>query len=545
MKYKSTPHLVALLSPDTQDSDIFNTSNVALPLVEVGRIYNADTLYGGKSTDALKSNIWIPISDPVTLSLSGITLTSNRGDTYFQRYECLKTYAFTPEDTNQVIDIASFVCETHVNIDGRYDRNRGQSNNLNMSPINFNLLNPVYSQMDNFFNYRILDDDYYNINNFPNQITWTKEKQAGAEVDLWTNITLASTYDMDGSKGQIQSLNTWKDQIYCFQDKGISTILFNSRVQVSTSDGVPIELSNSYKVDGYRYISDGTGCSNKQTIKETATGIYFIDSITNNLYHIGEGISDISTTHNMSTWFQQNNIQRTVYDDVHHDLYVDTGKEVLCYSEILKEFTSRMSYGGIQYLESFSNKVFTSYNNNLYRFGEGTYNLYFNNQFQPWYLNFISNGVSSQANNSTLDKVFENIEFRMDRYSYNKIDNVYDNQHDKALDYIHVYNEYQDSGIVDLKTVLDRPSNLKKKFRIWRANIPRHLNVVSYTEEERQTLLLKLQQTNPNATLNDIPTERYQRRDRIRNTWCNIELGIKSPNNDKIELHDMNVYYYI
>lgn len=545
MKYKSTPHLVALLSPDTQDSDIFNTSNVALPLVEVGRIYNADTLYGGKSIDALKSNIWIPISDPVTLSLSGITLTSNRGDTYFQRYECLKTYAFTPEDTNQVIDIASFVCETHVNIDGRYDRNRGQSNNLNMSPINFNLLNPVYSQMDNFFNYRILDDDYYNINNFPNQITWTKEKQAGAEVDLWTNITLASTYDMDGSKGQIQSLNTWKDQIYCFQDKGISTILFNSRVQVSTSDGVPIELSNSYKVDGYRYISDGTGCSNKQTIKETATGIYFIDSITNNLYHIGEGISDISTTHNMSTWFQQNNIQRTVYDDVHHDLYVDTGKEVLCYSEVLKEFTSRMSYGGIQYLESFSNKVFTSYNNNLYRFGEGTYNLYFNNQFQPWYLNFISNGVSNQANNSTLDKVFENIEFRMDRYSYNNDNNIWENEHGKSLDYIHVYNEYQDSGIVDLKTVLDRPSNLKKKFRIWRANIPRHLNVVSYTEEERQALLLKLQQTNPNATLNDIPTERYQRRDRIRNTWCNIELGIKSPNNDKIELHDMNVYYYI
>ena len=58
-------------------------------------------------------------------------------------------------------------------------------------------------------------------------------------------------------------------------------------------------------------------------------------------------------------------------------------------------------------------------------------------------------------------------------------------------------------------------------------------------------MLLKLQQTNPDATLEDIPTERYQRRDRIRNTWCNIELGIKNPNFDKIELHDMNVYYYI
>ena len=546
VKYKSTPHLVALLSKGSSaTSGIFNTSIRALPLVEVGRVYNADTLYGGRSSDALKSNIWVPISDPVTLAETGITLTSNRGDTYFQRYECLKTYAFTFEDTNQVVDIASFVCETHVNIDGRYDRNRGQSSNLNMSPTNFNLLNPVYSQMDNFFNYRILDDDYYKISSFPNQITWTKEKQSGADIDLWTNITLASTYDMDGSKGQIQSLNTWRDQIYCFQDKGISNILFNSRVQVAASDGVPIEISNSYKVDGYRYISDGTGCSNKQTIKETPTGIYFIDSVTNNLYHIGEGISDISTTHNMSTWFQYNEIRRTVYDDVHHDLYVDNGVETLCYSEVLKEFTSRMSYGGIEYLESYGSRVFTSCKNELYEFGEGTYNLYFNSVFQPWSLNFISNGVSNQANNSTLDKVFENLEFRMDRYSYSKVDDIWENEHGKSLDYIHVYNEYQDSGLVELKTVLDRPSNLKKKFRIWRANIPRHLNVIYYSADEREAMLLKLQQTNPDATLEDIPTERYQRRDRIRNTWCNIELGIKNHNLDKIELHDMNVYYYI
>lgn len=53
------------------------------------------------------------------------------------------------------------MCETRVNIDGRYDKNRGQVSNLNMTPRNFNLLNEIYSQKDNFFNYRILDKDYY------------------------------------------------------------------------------------------------------------------------------------------------------------------------------------------------------------------------------------------------------------------------------------------------------------------------------------------------------------------------------------------------
>ena len=81
----------------------------------------------------------------------------------------------------------------------------------------------------------------------------------------------------------------------------------------------------------------------------------------------------------------------------------------------------------------------------------------------------------------------------MDRYSYNQIDNIWENEYNKSLDYIHVYNEYKASGLVDLKKVLNRPSNLKKKFRIWRANIPRHLNIISYSDEEREAMLTKLQ----------------------------------------------------
>ena len=68
------------------------------------------------------------------------------------------------------------MCETRVNIDGRYDRNRGQISNLNMSPQNFNLLNMVYSQRDNFFSYRVFDQDYYKQQAFRNQITWSLEK---------------------------------------------------------------------------------------------------------------------------------------------------------------------------------------------------------------------------------------------------------------------------------------------------------------------------------------------------------------------------------
>lgn len=517
IKYKSTPHLVSHYR-----EDIFAMCNdLELPLLEVRTSYNPDTFYGGKSQDAIKSNMWIPISDPKPIDYKdGFTIVSDRGDTYFQRFECLKTYAFTPEDINQVIDIASFVCESHINMDGRYDRNRGQLNNLNMSPTNFNLINPIYSQLDNFFNYRVLDSDYYKISDFPNQITWTKEKQAGADVDLWTNITLASTYDMDGSKGEITSLNTWKDQIYCFQDKGISNILFNSRVQIPTSDGIPIEITNSYKVDGYRYLSDGVGCSeaSKWTIKETPAGIYFIDSISNDLYHIGESLSDISTSHNMTTWFKHNTIDRTLYDDVNHDLYLVTDTEALCYSEILGQFTSFMSYDNLNLMESYNKSVFSVREKYFYEMFKGDYNTFFG-KYKGWNITMLSNGKDQAT--IGIDKTFSNIEYRMDlKYE--------DYLHDSSFDYIRVYNEYQDTEVQPLGFLKDKPSNLKKKFRIWHIDIPRNLKKDDLGKGNR---------------------------DRIRNPWCKIKLGMweetdvpyipEQKKKAKAELHDIMVQYWI
>ena len=67
------------------------------------------------------------------------------GDTWYQRYDCMKTYAYTLEDQNSVIEIGSFPVETRVNIDGRYDTNRGQLSNIVAMPTNFNLINHVYS----------------------------------------------------------------------------------------------------------------------------------------------------------------------------------------------------------------------------------------------------------------------------------------------------------------------------------------------------------------------------------------------------------------
>lgn len=519
IKYKSTPHLVAQSNRYRWvDRPRGNTLSAGqLPLVEVRRAYDKNTIYGGTSDEALSANTWIPCGPPVAFSrnTASVTLEYKWGDSYFQRFECLKTYAFTPEDKNQVIEIASFMVESRVNLDGRWDRNRGQASNLNMSPTNFNLLNHVYSQLDNFFTYRILDKEYYRVNTFPNQITWTKEKQAGADVDSWTDITLASVYDMDGSKGGVVSLNTWRDHIYCFQNKGISTVLFNSRVQIPTSDNVPIEISNSYKVDGYRYISDGIGCNTGRLIKETPSGVYFIDSISNHLFHIGDGISDLSVTHNMTSWFKGNTDMKVLtYDDINHDMYIVGSDSALCYSEILGQFVSFMDYGNISLLETYGTRVFTMKDGTLYSMFEGDYNWFFN-ELKPWHFTFVSNGIDDSS--MDFDKIFSNIDYRMDLVKKGETDEY---KHNFSLDYIQVTNEYQDTGEVPLVRLKDvtkqwsynnSKANLQKKFRIWRIQIPRHKNSFN----------------------------------RIRNPWCKITLGKRATDKYQAILHDLNVQFYM
>ena len=542
MKYKTTPHLVLQsnerYSDNSEDNRYYltyteatNTYKSVLPILEVvrkgdeathsTRPYYRATMFGGTSDDAKKANLWIPCGEPVSLGdgSSPVTYEYSYGDTYFQRWECLKTYPFTDEDTNQIIEIGSFMLETHVNIDGRCDRNRGQLTNV--SPRNFNLMNPVYSQLNNFFTYRILDSSYYALNKYSNQITWTKEKIGGSDVDPWTNITLASTYDIDGSKGEIVSLNAWKDRLFCFQNKGVSNILFNSRVQIPTSDNVPIEIGNSYKVDGYRYLSDGIGCNNKLLIKETPSGIYFVDKVSNNLYHIEDGVQDITATHGMTSWFKNNasSIRRLLYDEVNHDLYLVRDFDSLCYSEVLGQFTSFFDYSNIPLIESYNNRIFTLHNNKLYGMFEGEYNDFFpvgtTHYYQPWEFTFISNG--SDSSTQDFDKIFSNIDYRMD--VFNASTNTY--LADDTLTAIRVTNEYQDTGEVSLsrlknvsysKSYHHKDANLQKKFKIWRIQIPR---------------------------------DNTHKLDRIRNPWCKITLKSSVTGNKKSILQDLNVQYYI
>lgn len=476
----------------------------------IGELYNPinsnniSDRFGGISEEALQNNQWQVAGEEVLLTNS-VTLRWTEGDTYYQRYDCLKTYPFTLEDTNSIVEILSFMVETRINIDGRYDKNRG-SNSLVATPDNYNLINPVYSQTNNFFTYRVLNEDSYTLNSFPTTITWSLEKSLGERVDSWTNITMSSILELDGDKGKINSLKVFNNEIFCFQDTGLSNILFNNRVQIPTSDGVPIEITNGMKVQGKRYISNTIGCNNKWSICESPYGIYYVDNISTDIYFFNGQLTSladklgfkqwISTRSKLDKWDPVNfNNFRTYYDKTNGDVYFTDKEDCLVYSEKLGQFTSFMDYNRVPYMFNFKDRFLSIKDSKLWHQEAGEYN-YFFGEFRPFFITYRVNP------DMPLDKTFNNIEFRADTWDGDTLTDI-------TFDTLEVWNEYQ-YGKSDLKKLF-KPSNLKKKFRIWGAFIPR---------------------------------DEANHRDRIRNPWIYLKLSMNEVNNYRTEFHDLIVRYF-
>lgn len=480
--------------------------------------------FGGNSQEAIAANVWTLAGEAVDLvSGNNVTIDFKEGDTYFGRYECLKAYPYSQEDKQSIVSIYSTELESRVNLDFRYGNTMNLDDNTLVTPQNFNLYNHEgYEQTNQFFTYKALDYDRYVSQNFPNMITWSLEKTFGEDVDSWTSIPLTNTLDLDGTKGEVTKLARFNNEIFSFQNNGFAQILFNSRVQIPVSDGQPIEITNGYKVDGKRYISETIGMSNKWSLGITPQAMYFIDDSKNTLYAFSGQLIDLSTTKGMKTWLYDNGNDfrpvwnprdygnvRTFYDRIYGDLYFTTEKYSLVYSEILGNFTSFMDYGGVASMNNIGNKFlsFTTESNEtskMWEMWEGDYNMFFG-EFKPYWITFISN------TDPTMDKVFNNLEWRSVSYDAEGNYIPYD-----TFDTLRVWHEHQDTGCVSLEDKKDTPSILKKKFNAFRTFVPRDYKGVWS----------------------------LQGMQRIRNPWAYIRLAKTQENTNQMIFTDLNVDFF-
>lgn len=534
IKYKSSKHGVFAFKPVTSnavnvlpygDAELLNilpwtkeetsylgyninvpsfTDENNLKYVYIAELYVEDNsnAYGGITESALKNNVFIPINDYKDIQNTDY-LFGKEGDTYYQRYDTFKTYS-EDDNTNNITEIVSVMLETHLNLDGNTSNKRKNTNLVSSKPQD-NVYNTAYNQDNNYKASFILDSKYA-INTYPQQIVWTKSKNNLEDNDSWTHINTVSALNLDGDKGELRALKRFNNHLIAFQDKAISEILFNSRTQIATTEGLPIEVANSGKVEGKNYITTNYGCLNKWSIVEGSAGLYFVDDLTHNICVLNNGITPLSSTKGFSVWAKENTTNtpwepliyngiRSYYDKTNNDVYFTTKDTSLCYSETLQEFVSFYDYKNVPLMVNLNGKFISYYNNGLWEQNAGEYNSFFGTKY-PYYVEY------KVCPNAFTDKIYSNVEYRADMWKENSLT-------DDTFDTLSVHTEYQ-SGTTSLKDKHKYP-NFEKKFRIWRIDIPR---------------------------------DSKNKLNRIRNPWINIKLSKDEPDTEKTILHDVLLYYY-
>ena len=508
-----------------------------------------DTRYGDvKNNSFVIAGPQYNINDMSSSSGAHNYIVANHGDTYFQRWDDLRVKPHSEDNVNSVVDIVSVMLETHINIDGRTDNNRGTKYIASMNNAQFNSLNKAYSQPNNFVSQRDLDADF-NLDTYRNYLTWTLQKASMAETDEWMHITLANSLALDGDKGVCRAIRRFQNSLVAFQDRSISEILFNSRTQIPVSEGVPIEIANSGKVDGKRVLSNNYGCLNKWSIVEGKSALYFVDNIHKAFCGLGgQSINNISSRFGFDAIFRRSNStevwnpkdQKNVvsfYDRIHSDVYLmfDYPAELneaggsLVFSETLGQFTTFLGYTDVPMMTnighrfiSFRKSFVAPYANKLWAQNAGLYCNFFGRQ-DDFYITY--NTIPEPY----ADKIWTNLEYRADFYKVfdnsgnetdaesildgGDIDGATGNYlKDETFDKLVAWNEYQTTGTftADAST---------KKFRIWRTQIPRAI----ITETNKYGF------------------------DRIRNPWMKLFMGKDMSGDDNknmMQLHDVNVIYY-
>lgn len=580
MKYKCAPHLVISLNTN------YDIVGDQLPIMQLERNnYTYDT-----SESAMKTATWIKCGDQIVLNSSKDTdIYFDEGDYFYGRFDSLRTYPYAESDVNSITEIISGMLCSRINLDARTDRNRGISTPT-VSPENFNKFNTAYDQLNNYFTYSWVNDSNESVyRSFHNTIQWSLTKTYGADIDDWCNIQDSNSLDLDGDKGELTVLKKFGNNIYAFQSSGVSQILYNEQMQLSSTEGVPIEIANSGKVNGKRYITDIQGCQNIFGVEITPSGMYFIDGINKTIYLMAQNgqLEDICATAGMKSWALDNinSSWRCYYDRYTQEILFLSSNSCIAWNDVFRNFASFLSYEGLYYYASLGARTYIFQN-----VGDNTH-LWLKNAisktnicgiYHESYLTIVANPQPTE------DKIFSNIEFRADCFSSN--DSYLP---DNTFTHLRVWNEYQDTGLVPLSykgqsifrddkgnyiTSRDIPSNLKKRFRIWRINIPRSIYSVPDQDTQQQQVRIPIRRdliTNPVSTTDtidyselskDISTLRAVKnrvsnwdqvttasliklgmkksRDRIRNPWAIVMLQFNNPNVDRIQVNDVMIQYY-
>lgn len=493
--------------------------------------------YGGKTYSARSRNEYIPCGSLQPINDSNVSQTSFTtqvlgGDIFKDVYDhqkILKNVNQTTSGRGTASPKESFsyfwACESAFNMNLRYGTHINKDLGINGGASGFGSgasyteswdFNSVYDQQNNFITYIPKPLNFHSTEEFDTRIWVSEQKEDGEDSDSWIQFLPARYYDAEGAYGPINSLITWKDRVYFFQNDGYGIVPIGERAVIAANVVNTTELQLG-KTDGIiqrpEYLSKIIGSKHQWSVTSSADAIYFFDANSKQLYATNEqGLRELP---GLSGYFKSQllgnilTIDKPLYNDpillrsgiscvanyVTNDIYytffdshyddnanlIQFSKTV-CYNEKLKVFTSFMSFIPYFYINTHDDiwtVPLTSKKDLYIHDKDELLNTFYSNYYNTTYpssVSFIANKPLKHT------KLFNNLEWESETLIPSRTDqpniNTQNNTIGDTWTRVRVYNDYQNTDWVTLN-----PANklsVRRKERKWRHSINR--NAISPTK---------------------------------------------------------------
>ncbi len=474
-------------------------------LVEIHR--EITNQYGGNTYEARSRNSYLRIGKYLPLATT-INNIEQAGDIFVGQYRFERIIPNTTQILNNkytsMCEIVEFPVETTIDINNRSDYSLdGWDAYFHPTFDEFHNYNRVYSQQSIFNRTTATPFTFQERKVFDNRINATKVKTAGEIVDSWTDVLVNEELYVDGKFGPITKIIQNNNTVYFTQEQSVGMLEIYPRVQTVSTDGTAIELGRGAVLYNYKYINTNSGCINPEGIFSSQSSIYYIDVANKSINRIiGQELAGLSDLHGLHSYMYNKLDYKTQkyskkitggFDQITNHAYFTTEDFTISFNEQLNTFVSRYSFKPERYIYTIYGLITTADSNSLWIHGNGDYGKYYGTTYDSTVTYVV-------APEPDIDCIFNNGEFKSEVYSGSN--DVFN----KTIDNIRCWNEYQDSGSIDLVV----GANIKRKFRDWNFFIPRNIS-------------------NPLQ--------------RMRGQWLYMKVVFDNSGNNKLILHDMIVSY--
>jgi hypothetical protein len=497
--------------------------------IEAVNVYLGN-LYGGNTYEAKQRNTYLEIGNYNKVNNLTSNITSP-GDTFVYNFEVARvSKTDTEKIDNQTLlltDIVSFKCESTVDMKNRSDQSIFDwDSEFQPTYDEYHDYNRVYSQQPSLVQNVNEDFTFKRVKSFDARIIASAVKVPGEPIDSWTDFRINEVMDVDGKYGPINAIINYGDEIYTFQDLGVAKISINPRIQVQAGDGIGIELGTGNVLYNYQYVTTSSGSINKWGITTTPSGIYYYDGLNKSFNRFrGKNIEILSTIKGMHSFLENNSTYSSIkqdnplqsagvlasYDHINNDVYLtlhqDDNSFTVSFNEKADTFVSFYDFHPTMYISK-GFRLYTVNNdqNGVWEHFNGNYNNFYGTQYET--------KLTLIVNPQDKDCVFNNIDWKSKVYDPSIIplgnNPIETDVYNETLTSLQAYNEYQYTKV----TPLTLNSNLRRKFRVWSANIPRALDASG----------------NPSL-------------DRMRGHWVYIDLIFDPDGNRRLVLDDIGINY--